>query len=81
MNAPIHGFLNLNLETMSTAPALKSLVKGFMLESYLKTGQQNIETCTSAHIDLNGLSITDPCLGFEQTKALLFELASEVSSI
>ena len=59
-------------------PDLRQLVKGFMLESYLKEGNQKLETSDASTIDLNGLSITDPCLGWEQTEALLLALAAEV---
>lgn len=54
------------------------LVKGFMLESYIKPGNQNIEKLDQCSIDLNGLSITDPCLGWDQTEALLLSLAEEL---
>jgi 3-deoxy-7-phosphoheptulonate synthase len=61
-------------------PDLRKLMKGFMLESYLKEGNQKIEGCDASAIDLNGLSITDACLGWEQTESLLLQLASEVES-
>lgn len=57
---------------------LASLVKGFMIESYIKPGNQNIEKLDQCSIDLNGLSITDPCLGWDQTEALLLSLAEEI---
>lgn len=60
-------------ESIKDKPELNQLVKGFMLESFLKEGSQNIET--TDNIDLDGLSITDPCLSFEQTTDLLVELA------
>lgn len=53
---------------------LKKLVKGFMVESFLKEGNQKIDGADPADIDLNGLSITDPCLGWEQTEAMLLKL-------
>jgi 3-deoxy-7-phosphoheptulonate synthase len=59
---------------------LRKLMKGFMVESYLKEGNQKLETCNASTIDLNGLSITDPCLGWGETKELLLELANEVES-
>lgn len=63
------------LDIMQKNHSIKKLIKGFMLESFLKTGHQNIEYCTPENIDLNGLSITDPCLGFSETKQLLLDLA------
>jgi len=58
-------------------PELKKLVKGFMLESFIKPGKQNAETANP--IDLDGLSITDPCLGWEATEELLLKLAQKIS--
>lgn len=64
---------------LKNRPDLCKLMKGFMVESYLKEGNQKLETCNASTIDLNGLSITDPCLDWEQTQMLLLELASTVS--
>lgn len=45
------------------------IVKGFMIESYIKDGAQRIgEGCY-------GKSITDPCIGWEKTEKLIYELA------
>lgn len=55
---------------------LKTLVKGFMLESFIKPGRQNVEAASP--IDLGGLSITDPCLGWDDTEDLLIKLANLV---
>jgi 3-deoxy-7-phosphoheptulonate synthase len=45
------------------------LVKGLMIESYLEDGAQKIgEHCY-------GKSITDPCLGWEKSERLIYELA------
>ncbi|MCD6038926.1 MAG: aroF [Gammaproteobacteria bacterium] len=54
---------------------LKNMVKGFMVESFLKSGNQRVEGKSANVIDLNGLSITDPCLGWEETKEMLIKLA------
>lgn len=48
---------------------LRSLVKGLMIESYLVAGCQKIGD------GVYGKSITDPCLGFEETEKLLYWLA------
>ncbi len=48
---------------------IRSMVKGLMIESYLEDGAQKI----GEHIF--GKSITDPCLGWEKTEALIYELA------
>ena len=45
------------------------LVKGLMIESYIEDGAQKVsEHCY-------GKSITDPCLGWEKTEKLIYELA------
>ena len=49
---------------------VRSLVKGFMIESYLEDGCQKI-----AADDVYGKSITDPCLGWEKTERLICEIA------
>ena len=48
---------------------IKSMVKGFMVESYLKPGCQKIGD------DVYGKSITDPCLGWEETIRLVQDIA------
>ena len=47
---------------------VRKLVKGVMIESYLEEG------CQSIHEHDYGKSITDPCLGWEDSKRLLYEL-------
>ena len=48
---------------------IKSYVKGFMIESYLEDGSQKI----GEHV--YGKSITDPCLGWEKSERLIYEIA------
>ncbi len=64
------------VEQVASNPELKKLLKGFMLESFIKSGKQNVETANP--IDLCGLSITDPCLGWDDTEKLLLELAAKL---
>jgi 3-deoxy-7-phosphoheptulonate synthase len=49
---------------------LRRLVKGVMIESYLEEGCQPIEGER-----VYGKSITDPCLGWEDTQRLILEMA------
>ena len=49
---------------------LKRLVKGVMIESYLVEGRQDI---SENHV--YGQSITDPCLGWEDTEKLIYSIA------
>ena len=50
-------------------PEIRKLVKGLMIESYLKEGRQDI--CENYE---PGLSITDPCLGWEDTEQLIYDI-------
>lgn len=58
---------------------LRTLVKGFMLESFLLPGNQKVDEKNPTALNTGGLSITDPCLGWEQTEQLLLELAELVA--
>ncbi len=58
------------LHSRNYSPALKSLIKGVMIESYLTEGSQPID-CDRVY----GKSITDPCLGWADTEALLYSMA------
>ncbi len=48
---------------------IKSMVRGLMIESYIKDGSQPV--CGEEY----GMSITDPCLGWEKTEKLIFSIA------
>lgn len=51
---------------------IKSLVKGLMIESYIEPGNQKIgEHCY-------GRSITDPCLSWDDSERLLYDIAEQV---
>ena len=52
-------------------PDIHKLVKGLMIESYIEDGSQGI------HDKVYGKSITDPCLGWEKTERLLYEIAEK----
>lgn len=51
---------------------IRSMVKGFMVESYLVDGNQKVEE------GIYGKSITDACLGWEKTEAMIYELAEQL---
>lgn len=63
------------LAYMKMDPEYRRLVRGFMMESFLKDGAQKLESTTPETIDRGGLSITDPCVGWEETEKLLLEVA------
>ena len=48
---------------------IRSLVKGFMVESYIEDGAQKVDG------GCYGKSITDPCLGWEKTERMILETA------
>ena len=51
---------------------IKRLVKGLMIESYIEDGAQAVgENCF-------GKSITDPCLGWDKTETLIYDLAEKL---
>ena len=58
------------LHSRMVDPELHKLVKGFMIESYIEPGNQKIG---GNHI--YGKSITDPCLGWEESEKLLYTIA------
>jgi 3-deoxy-7-phosphoheptulonate synthase len=62
------------LESIRERPDLRKLVKGFMVESFIKEGTQKVDVAHPEKIDRGGLSITDPCLSWEQTEAMLLKL-------
>lgn len=58
------------LHSRMVDPELKTLVKGLMIESYIEPGNQKIG---AEHI--YGKSITDACLGWEESERLLYDIA------
>ena len=60
------------LHSRNYNPDLRKLVKGVMIESYLLEGRQDI----SDHMT-PGCSITDPCLGWEDTERLIYDIAEK----
>ncbi|QBR83426.1 3-deoxy-7-phosphoheptulonate synthase [Legionella israelensis] len=66
--------LNL-LKDLKSRPDLRKLVKGFMVESFLQEGKQTVNIKQPKTVDLSGLSITDPCLGWQKTEELLLQFA------
>lgn len=57
------------LESRRHSADISRLVKGVMIESYIECGSQKV----GEHI--YGKSITDPCLGWEDTRELLYYIA------
>lgn len=65
----------IGLEVMRSrqhSPLLRNIVRGLMVESYLQEGSQKADE------GIFGKSITDPCLGWEDTEVFVKELAAVV---
>ncbi|MCH5265332.1 MAG: 3-deoxy-7-phosphoheptulonate synthase [Lachnospiraceae bacterium] len=60
------------LHSRMVSPAIAELVKGVMIESYLLSGSQKVNEHEF------GKSITDPCLGWEETERLIDKIASHL---
>lgn len=60
------------LESCRRDSNIKSMVKGFMIESYLEEGCQKIGE------GIYGKSITDPCLGWDETYRLVCDIADQI---
>ena len=58
------------MHTRRCSADLRKMVKGLMIESYIEDGCQKI-TDTPVY----GKSITDPCIGWEKTEKLIYEIA------
>ncbi len=63
------------MHSVKTCDALRGVVKGVMIESYL------LEGCQDAPGTEFGKSITDSCLGWEDSRRLVLDLADTVSKL
>lgn len=60
------------LHSRSVSKDIEKLVKGVMIESYIEEGNQKIGE------GIYGKSITDPCLGWNDTEKLIYEIADRI---
>jgi 3-deoxy-7-phosphoheptulonate synthase len=60
------------LHSMRHSNDVCKMVKGFMIESYIEDGCQKVED------GVYGKSITDPCLGWEKSKELIYSIAEQL---
>ncbi len=60
------------MQSRSNSRVLKNMVKGLMIESYLVEGTQKVAE------NVYGKSITDPCIGWEDSARLVRDLAELV---
>ncbi|MCK5460936.1 3-deoxy-7-phosphoheptulonate synthase [Candidatus Gracilibacteria bacterium] len=66
------------LVDMEQNKQLATTIKGFMCESYLQDGGQNLNSCNKASELEYGKSVTDGCLGFEKTEKMMLALAERL---
>lgn len=63
------------IEHMNEDEQIHKMVKGFMVESFIKEGNQNLNDKKSVEqLDLEGLSVTDACIGFDETEKLIISM-------
>jgi len=60
------------LHSCKLSSDIRKLVKGFMIESYIEDGCQKIGD------GVYGKSITDPCLGWEKSEKLIYDIADSI---
>ncbi|HBP37365.1 MAG TPA: 3-deoxy-7-phosphoheptulonate synthase, partial [Clostridiales bacterium] len=60
------------LHSRRLSPEIRQLVKGFMIESYL------VEGCQDVGDHVYGRSITDACLGWQESRELVLSIANQV---
>lgn len=63
------------LDMMKEHEPVRKLVKGLMIESYLEDGNQPVDG------SVYGKSITDPCLGWEKTKQLIYDINEKLEGL
>lgn len=60
------------LHSRKVSEEIRRFVKGVMVESYIEPGNQSV------HEHVYGKSITDGCIGWEQTETLLYKMADNL---
>lgn len=63
------------LDLMRQYPRIKKLVKGLMIESYLEDGNQPVDG------GVYGKSVTDPCLGWDKSKQLIYDINEKLEEL
>lgn len=62
-------------QTAENSP-LQKFVKGFMVESFINCGRQDLN---NESLNMEGLSITDACIGWSDTEKLIENFARQIS--
>ena len=58
------------MKSRAASNEIRRIVKGLMIESYIEDGCQPI-----SDNEIYGKSITDPCLGWNKTERLIYDIA------
>lgn len=58
------------MHSRNVSPRIRELVKGVMIESYIEPGCQKI----GQGVHVYGKSITDPCLGWDESEKLIYTI-------
>lgn len=66
------------VQNMQENKILSQTVKGFMIESFLNDGAQNMNACTNESELEYGTSITDGCIGLKKTEIMIRNLAKKL---
>jgi 3-deoxy-7-phosphoheptulonate synthase len=61
------------IKSRQNSKELLGFVKGLMIESYIEDGAQKI-----SENSVYGKSVTDPCLGWEKTERLIYDIAESL---
>ena len=60
------------IHSMKYNKDIRKMVKGLMIESYLVDGSQGVDG------GVYGKSITDPCIGWDKTKSMIYSIADQL---
>ena len=69
------------LMSMQSDPEIMKYTKGFMVESFLKSGKQGVKADMTIDDLEYGKSITDGCLDWDTTETMILDLAQELANL
>ena len=66
------------LDSMQSDSVINESVKGFMVESFIENGNQNVNKCIGLGDVKKGVSITDGCIGLKESIEMVKSLADRL---
>ena len=63
------------IQAAEKSELIRAGLSGFMVESFLQSGNQSLDSAQRVEDLAAGLSVTDPCLGWNETETMLRETA------